>query len=237
MSDCPIEWLRFNRRQHSYFVKLHEESKSMRWYGASSYGKIIESTQNLERWKQVSVLKGAIADGGLLRRFANANDRDEQDEILEQLMAAGKANEGRDFGSDAHRVTERYDKGLEVSQDEWSVGIVERWKAALDSCGIRVDPGLVERVVLLPELRVCATFDRVGFYRGEAHILDLKTGSSAIRYPHAACVQLALIANAEWITVGEGDKKGDSTTWTEFEPMIPVNKKHGIIVHLEREDA
>ena len=231
---CPIEWLRFNRRQHAYFVKLYEESKAMRWSGASNWGKQIESTNNLERWKVVSVLTGAANEPQLLRKFAHANERDEQDDVIEQLLTAAKANEGRDFGSDAHRVTERADKGLDVLEDEWSVNILAKWRGALEAADIRIEPSLVERIVVVPSMRVCGTFDRLAWYKDELHVIDLKTGSSALRYPHSMTVQLALLARAEWITDGEGERKGDSVTWTTFARPPQVNKERGLIVWLDR---
>jgi hypothetical protein len=230
VADCPIEWLSFSRRLHRYDVKLAGNS-SKRWSGASSWGKQIEDQSALGNWKARTIAVGAARAPHLITDYQLANSRDEQDEIIEALLKVGGGSDASDLGSRMHRVTEQHDMGvLGASLDPLVATTVQRWERALDLAGISVVGDHVERIVINTRLGCCATFDRLAWWNDRLVVVDLKTGS--MKYPHSMAVQLAIIANAEWITVGEPEIRGDKAIWTSFEPTPNIDKDDGLIVHL-----
>ena len=221
--------LTFSRRAHAYHVD------GCRWSGASSWGKRIEDNTALAAWRAREAARGVALDDQLRQAVLLADGRDELDDLVERALAVAGANALRDRGTEMHRITELADLGrLPTMMTDDMAAVAARWRKALEVAGIELLDGHVEQIVLVPELQVCGKFDRLARWQGRTVVLDLKTGSGRVKYPHSMAVQLALLARASWITVGDGERVDDRTTWTEFAPVadLGVDPDVGLIVAL-----
>lgn len=216
----------FARRAHTY----HVDGK--RWSGASAWGKRIEDNTALSAWRAREAVRGVALDDQLRQAVLLADGKDELDDIVERALTIAGANARRDRGTEMHRITELSDLGRLSNLTPDMLAVSERWRRALESAGIELLDGHVEGVVLVPGMQVCGTFDRLARWRDQVVVLDLKTGSGKLAYPHSMAVQLALLANAEWITDGDGNRSDDRTTWTKFRRFseLGVSRTVGLIV-------
>jgi hypothetical protein len=202
-----------------------------RWSGASGYGGQIENQSALINWGKRQAARGVALDDKLRQQvLLHLDDDAKLDRLAEQALTVAGANASRDRGSEIHRITEQHDKGALLLLTDDMADIVKRWQDVLAAHDITLDPDYIERIVVAPEFRVCGTFDRLAWHRGRRVVLDLKTGKNT-RYRHTMCVQLALLANAEWIT-HSGFVHGEKTTFTQFDPMPEVDTEVGLIVSM-----
>jgi hypothetical protein len=226
----PPNKLTFARRAHAYHVD------GRRWSGASSWGKRIEDNTALAAWRAREAIRGVALDDQLRQAVLLADGRDELDDIVERALATAGANALRDRGTEMHRIIELVDLGRLPTMTDDMATVAARWRKALEVAGIELLDGHVERIVLVPELEVCGTFDRLARWQGTTVVLDLKTGSRRVKYPHSMAVQLALLARSSWITVGAGERSDDWTkiTWTKFAPVadLGIDPSIGLIVAL-----
>jgi hypothetical protein len=222
----PPGKLTFTRRAHTYSVD------GRRWSGASNWGKRIEDNTALSAWRAREAVRGVALDDRLRQAVLLADGRDELDDIVEQALQAAGANSNRDRGTEIHRITELADLGKLAGVTDDIAATAQRWRDTLNRAGIELLPGHVEQIVLIPEMQVCGTFDRLARWQGETVVLDLKTGTSGAKYAHSMAVQLALLAHADWITDGDGVRNDDRTTWTTFQAFreLGVSTDVGLIV-------
>lgn len=155
-------------------------------------------------------------------------------QLLQWLKEVGnKADEIRDSagrrGSTVHRISEDYDRGLQInllgdsgqplySMEEWSM--FERYVDFTKRFNPQWD--MIEQQVICPELGLAGTIDRIGTIDGKKYLLDIKTSNGiynsywlqAAAYRQAVYVNMGieldgtaiLWLNAKTRTVG---KKGD----------------------------
>lgn len=224
MTDRPTKLI-YDDAAHTY----HLDGK--RWPGASNYGGQIENQHNLIMWGKRQAARGVALDEQVRQQILLHLDDDAKlDRLAEQALTAAGANRSRDRGSEIHRITEQHDKGLLPVLTPDMVDVVKRWQDVLADHDITLDPDYVERIVVFPEFRVCGTFDRLAWHRGRRVVLDLKTGKRS-KFMHGMCVQLALLANAPWIT-HSGFQHGEKTTFTQFDEMPEVDLECGLIVSM-----
>ena len=107
------------------------------------------------------------------------------------------------------------------------------WRKALEVTGLEVVPEFVERIVVHPPHLIAGRFDRLVYdtCAKKLRVLDLKTGSSAMNYPHAVACQLALYAQAPLMAELDGD--GGATE--KFRRMPEVDLDVGLVVHMPSE--
>lgn len=224
LSTKPAKLI-YDDAAHAYYVD------GKRWSGASNYGGQIENQSALINWGKRQAAKGVALDDKLRQQILLHLDDDAKlDRLAEQALTAAGANATRDRGSEIHRITEQHDKGALLLLTDDMRDIVTRWQDILAAHDITLDADYVERIVVAPEFKVCGTFDRLAVHRGRRVVLDLKTGKPT-KYRHTMCVQLALLANAEWIT-HSGYTHGEKTTFTQFDPMPEVDTEVGLIVSM-----
>jgi hypothetical protein len=217
--------LKFNANWHSYWLD------GKRCYGGSSVAGYPDNRTALEKWMKRMVLAGGARDPKLMERAAAyINDKDKLNDLAEQALELARANEARDTGSAVHRLTELIDTGEELVETELAIRVRRAWNEALDEAHLEILPEYVERIVVYPDLYVAGTFDRLVRHRstGELMVLDLKTGSKAVAYPHAIAIQLAIYANAPLLA---GPLGRDGST-EQFDPMPDINKTIGLVVHM-----
>jgi PD-(D/E)XK nuclease superfamily len=222
--------LRYDDANHAYWL----DGKRCR--SISAVAKIPDDTYSLEQWRKRQILVGVATLPGLVERAAaHFDDRDALDRIAEEALTAARSHEAAAHGTAAHRITERIDLGEMILDSPQARAVRAAWQEALGRAGLVIVPELVERIVLYPERRIVGRFDRIA--RREADdqlvVLDIKTGTSAVRYPHAVAVQLALYAYAPLMAAPL--PRGGGTTEV-FEEMADVDRSVGYMVHMADDD-
>lgn len=195
---------------------------------------IINSTWNLERWKERQILIGLAKKPQLADNMAAyISDKKALDSIVRKAMDAAGSDDAADRGSAIHRIVELVDRG-EPIPDKWQPWAAA-WQKALHDAGLEIVPELIERIVVYPGSRVAGRADR--FCRrtidGRLVVVDLKTGEHAVEYPHSTAVQLALYANAPLMAAPLPTEGGITE---DLNPLPPIDTSIGYIVHMPSED-
>lgn len=212
--------LKYVDSNHAYYL----DGKRCR--GVTNVAKIGTDTFALEQWKLRQVVAGTLSI------VSGDSSLPIGDPItVEAALEAAGTHLAAEAGTAAHSLSERSDRGEEIA-DAGERRQAELWKSALLSAGLQIVPDLMERVIVHPEQRICGRFDRLArrISDGKLVIVDLKTGNSAVRYPHSVATQMAMYVNAPLMgTIWEGD----SGETSEFEPLPgDLDKNTGYMVHL-----
>jgi hypothetical protein len=218
--------LTYNDRAHSY----HLDGK--RCKSISAVAKIPDDTFSLDSWRKRQILIGVGIRPELAEQAAaHHDDREILDRIGEEAMSAAKSHQAAARGMAAHRITERIDLAEMIIDSPQARAVKAAWERALAIAGLEIVPDLIERIVVYPDRNIAGRFDRFARRKDDGRIvpLDIKTGQSAIKYPHATVVQLALYANAPLMA---GPISRDGGTTEQFEPLPDIDRSIGYVVHM-----
>jgi len=181
----------------------------------------------LNAWQIRMTAIGLAHHPDLLAGVASLATVDVDNKALDKICAEAReragANVGANLGNALHRFTDLVDSGRDVIiPAPWDADIAAYVKAMSDA-GIVIHPEWIERVVLLEELNVAGTFDRIVELPGVGLVVaDLKTGKD-VSYKHDEfAVQMALYAH--------GDALWRAAT-NDYEPMPDVSHDVGIVMH------
>lgn len=222
--------LAYNDKVHGYWLD------GKRCKGISTTAKVGLDTYTLDNWRKRQVAIGLAKSPHLVEAVAaHWQDRSKLDDLCEEAMVAAGAAEAATKGTAAHRVTENVDLGTDQILTNTGIKVARNWRKVLDAAGIDIVPDYIERVVVFPDEFLCGRYDRIGRRRsdGKLVVIDLKTGASAVRYPHAVATQMAMYANAPLVAVLPPDR--DATT-EEFHPQPEMDLKVGYMVHMSTDD-
>jgi hypothetical protein len=197
-------------------VKLHTR--------VSTICKTLEDTYRLELWGLRTAAIGFTKKPDLLARVAacRPDDRDTLDKMCEKAKEAAGSDEKANLGTALHEFAERVNLGEEVEIPEPYAADIAAYQATLSSHGVEIVPGMVELTVVLPELVVAGTFDRIVDFGSKPKICDIKTGDIRYKAQHIS-MQGALYAHAATLY--------DWTTETH-RPMPDVDQDVMLLVHL-----
>lgn len=211
------------------YIVAGPDGKQTSHQRATTFAKLVADTYNLSRWQIRSAAQGFTLRHDLLASYAalrdpNGVDKSAANAIADQAIEAASASAGANMGTALHTFTERVDLGepLTVVPEQWRPDIAA-YQTALADNQITLDPNHIEGVVILDDLQVAGTFDRIVTVNGERHIADLKTGKDPAAFPHEICIQLALYAHADAIW---------NTSTSTREPMPEVNRDRALVIHL-----
>lgn len=150
------------------------------------------------------------AEGNELQRIADA--------AKEHALASAGAN----IGTALHRFTERIDTGRPLGHvpQPYPADINAYLQATAD-----VEWVAVENFRVNDTHKVAGTADRIGWYKGQLHIFDLKSSpnDNAVSYPHGPAMQLAMYAHSQ---------PYDIATDTRVDDPAPVDKAIAYIISL-----
>jgi hypothetical protein len=222
--------LKYVDKDHSYFLD------GRRCKSVTALAKIPDDTYHLDKWTNRKVAVGLSRRKDLLESVASHHTDDRKLDVLcEQAKEAAGAGQAAEWGTAAHRVTERVDMGLELIDTERTVQIKNTWLGALSNAKLTVVPELCERVVLYPERYLAGKFDRILRREDGSHVLaDLKTGKDVTKYPHAIAIQLALYANAPLMAEAFDGLDGETDV---FEPLpTDLDRDTALIIHMPMPD-
>ena len=211
------------------------------WTRASTIAGTLKDTFLLNQWSQRQVIRGLVKNPELYEVIKNhvggprfnpntLNGKRVLNGYVKSATDEAGSLDGAEAGTRFHDLAESHDRG-----NAWSYGpdvnqtdldMMESYRRALSTHGVKVVPELMERVICVPELNCAGRLDRV--YRdGDAYrIGDLKTQKWE---PGAfdgisLAVQLAIYANAEYVLNMETDP------WT-WEPLpVEIDKSTGVFI-------
>jgi hypothetical protein len=201
------------------------------WTRVTTVAKTLDDMNGLLNWTGTMVAGGAVLRPDIAGKVAarwplNDDNRAEMYALAEELKEAGGASVGRNLGDTLHEMVKRRNKGEDFRpMAPWDADLAA-YESLMAKYGLVVNPGLVERTVILPEIGVAGSFDLLaGVVKAndELHVTDLKTGKVGRWSWGAFCVQLALYSRASWLYDWDTGK---------FSEMPPVNQKRGLIIHL-----
>lgn len=218
MADVPRDqWGR-------YKLPDPETGEVRSWPRVTGLVKLASSTYNLDKWRSRMVATGVASSDSIRAQVVSLDpneDRGALNALVEEALTVARANEGAGLGTALHRFTERLDRGEQVQiPEQWEPDIVAYLDTMRDS-GLTVEPRYLERVVVVPELGIAGTFDRIVTVHGKAYIADLKTGQSLAYNAPEVAIQLACYAHG-------------SHLWDEagYSPMPAVDRTKGLAIWL-----
>jgi hypothetical protein len=196
------------------------------WTRVTTLAGTLADRRGLEKWAQRNIVYGLGQRQDLYARAAacTLDDRETLTRIVEEAQSAAAEKAGANLGSAIHQFTERIDRGEQVNVPAPYDRDIDAYKRALDQADIAVVLGWVERVVVIPELEVAGTLDRLvdGYWGPTPRVADLKTGKDVVPYGMTEiALQLALYAHATHYWTGE--------TW---QPMPTVDQDRAVVIHL-----
>lgn len=200
--------------------------KELAWTRATTFARSIADTFGLTQWELRMVAKGISMRRDLYALAASADieDKDKLNQVARDAKEAAAASSGANLGTALHAFTEQVDRGEQVNPPEpWNRDI-DAYRAAMAAEKVTPVAEWIERIVVVPELKVAGTLDRiVRLADGRLVIADVKTGKDLSYSWGEIAVQLALYANA-------------TAMWNRarnvYEPMPAVDKTFAIVMHI-----
>lgn len=208
-----------------YEIVPRDGGKAKAHTRATTWAKTLEDTYNLESWGNRMLALGLASRPDLLAGVASCTKDDKQDlnGLVKQAKEAAGAGSRAIIGTSLHRVTQRVDVGEEFVIPTMFAADLEAYQELLVKGSVRILPEYVERIVVLPELGVAGTYDRIVEHEGQLKIADVKTGDSVDYAWLAIAIQLALYANAESMY----------DPVTEIHELMPdVSKTEALVFHV-----
>ncbi len=198
-------------------------SKAVGYVRVTTFAGTLEDGFGLDRYHQRLVAVGLARRPDLVLS-AKAHDTGEEDDkaelnsICEQAQEAAHGSAKATVGTAVHKFCERIDRGA-ISL----VDIPESHRADVAAYLTAMAPFKIhgiEEFVVIDEIQVAGTFDRIVEYDGQRYVADIKTGS--IEYPHKMAVQLALYSRGWFYDPKEPRSRGNTG----------VSQSAGIVIHL-----
>lgn len=194
-----------------YLIPDPETGQERSWTRATTIANTNADRYGLEQWSKRNVILGIAARPDLYARAASlrAEDKSDLNQIAKEAEDAAASKAGANLGTALHRFTERLDRGeTVVAPEPWDADL-KAYETAMAAHEVLVLPEWIERVLLVPELGVAGTCDRVLWHLSMwpyCRIGDLKTGKDVVRYGMGEiAVQLAIYAHAScWFDTTSG---------------------------------
>lgn len=213
-----------------YEIPHPDTGKTQSWTRATTLASTLADRFGLEQWSKRNVVLGIGARVDLYAQAAAAlpEDKDTLNQIVAQAEEASKAKAGANTGSALHRFTERADAGEDVQAPApWDADLAA-YRSTMNEAGLTVVAGWLERVLLVPEVDVAGTCDRlldVGRWGALPRIGDLKTAKDVVRYGMTEiALQLSLYAHAtHWFDPDAGEL---------HEIDVKIDQDRAIVMHL-----
>ena len=209
-----------------YLLPDPDSGKETAWTRATTYAKSVSDTFAITQWemRMVTAGIGMRRDLYALAAATPIDDKQTLNRIAKDAKEAAAASSGANLGTSLHAWTEAVDRGEHVTPPApWDADINAYTKAMADA---KIQPVAewIERIVIVPELRIAGKFDRiVRLADGTLVIDDVKTGKDLSYAWNEIAIQLAIYANAPLMW--------DETT-RRYEPMPDLDTNRAIVAHL-----
>lgn len=204
------------------------------WVRATTVSSLLSDRYNLEKWAQRMVVLGLAQRPDLLAlaKASNADDKRRLDGIAQSAKDAAASDARANIGTAIHAATEALDRGEPVELGAPYDRDVEVYRKTMKAIGLRVVPGWIERIVVVPHLGegVAGTLDRLVMCDewDLPRIADIKTGSTVKFSGLDHAVQQAIYANATHYWDAERE---------DLMPAPEIDKTKALIIHLSAGEA
>jgi hypothetical protein len=213
-----------------YIIPHPETGTEQPWIRATTWASSVAETFGISKWEQRLVAVGLARRPDLLAQVATVTDPDSKDgkKLLNRLVVdahefAGSAT-GRNNGSALHSFAEHVDLGRSVVIPAPYDADIAAYTTEMAAHGATIDPAHVEQIVVVPDLGVAGTFDRlVTLPGGPLQVFDLKTGKDLSYAWTEIAIQLAIYAHAATIW---------DQTASRHIPMPPVDLERALVMHV-----
>jgi hypothetical protein len=204
------------------------------WTRVTTLARTLADEYGLNQWAKRNVAKGMSLRPDLIAGAAAADpeeDKSTLEHIVKQAEDAAGAKKGANFGTAFHQAAQRVDRGESLKAMTLPAPIdadVAAYVAKLRECGLRIIPDYMERIVIIPELEVAGTLDRITHQMpgvtksAPLSVLDLKSGKDLSYSWLEIAIQQALYAHASHMW----DKPNQR--WI---PMPAVDQHRALIAH------
>jgi len=192
------------------------------WRRATTLAKVLSDTYRLDLWEKRCVARGIALREDLALGMLVAKDNREGDRIVALAKAAAGGDTGSRYGTAMHTLTDRHDAGQAVEMTAAARGDFDAY------AGVMADLEVIrsETIVLLPELGIAGTFDRIVRTKdGRLRVLDLKTGADLDWSWLEIVVQLNLYVRAKLMW------DWDKVTWV---PKPEVDQEVALVLHVPK---
>jgi hypothetical protein len=187
----------------------------------TNIAKIPTDDFTVNQWRHARAAEGFMLQPSLLEDIAaHIGDSQFIEATVQKAIEIGGGNEKARRGTQAHAATEYADLGqkLHTAQQHRDATVYQR---TLEAYGIEVVARFIEQIVLYPDDAIAGRIDRYAWMDGHLFDFDIKTGSSAWRYPHATAVQLALHVAAPLIASVIERRDDGLEHVTQWQPQPP----------------
>lgn len=243
-----------------YELPNPETGKPARWTRVTKFVDCIDDKENLIAWISRHVAKGVAGSDDLITRAAAASltNRGELDRICREAKKLAGGDQAADDGTFLHALSEAFDRREDVEVPPKWKGHVLRYADLIDNGPLEVIPEYIERIVVVPELMVAGTFDRlmrvkydvtvafpsgrtVELQKGDVVVVDVKT-SKVLEYSQLKfSAQFACYAAARYVfvpptedgTVGTYDTLPEIRKDVAFILWLPSTKTEAGIVAVD----
>lgn len=219
-------------------------TKPKAWTRATTVANTLADRFALEQWAQRNLVYGLGQRQDLYALAASTKPDDKKalNKIAKDAQEYAKASSGANLGTALHSFTEAVDRGEDIE-------IPSAWKADIGAYRKAMrgfDILHIERIVVVPQLRIAGTLDRIvrDLRTDELFIADVKTGANAVKYGSGEiAIQLAIYAGASHMWKGTSDDI-DRDQWGRYllpdpeknpdayEPMPKVSRDKALVIHL-----
>jgi len=212
----PIHRDRFGRP----YIVPPEGGKAVPYTRATTWADTLDDRWNLEQWKMRQVAVGLADRPDLV--LAVTTQRDDKQALnftVQAAMEAAKSSAAATRGTALHTLTELLDLGQPLPTIPSDVTAdLKAYEAATK----HLEMLAVEEFVVVDELQVAGTFDRLVRHEGRVKVADLKTGGSVKYAMGAIALQLALYSRGVAY---------DHVTGTRT-PLPDVDQDEALVIHL-----
>ncbi|MBA2336571.1 MAG: PD-(D/E)XK nuclease family protein [Acidimicrobiia bacterium] len=204
----------------SPYVVPPNGGKPVPYTRATTWAGTLDDRWNLEQWKMRQVAIG-LADRPdlLLAVTTQRDDKKALNAAVQAAMEAAKSSAAATRGTALHTLTELLDLGRPLPTIPLDV-VADL--AAYETATAGLEMISVEEFVVVDELQVAGTFDRLVRHEGKVKIADLKTGASVEYAMGSIALQLAIYSRGVAY---------DHTTGTRT-PLPDVDQEEALVIHL-----
>lgn len=206
-------------------VKPPGGGEAIAYTRVSTLAKALDDMNGLMAWQSRMTARGMAMRPDLIA-LAAATDPSETKTysgIVKDALAAAQAGAAANRGSALHAFTDHVDAGRDLSLMPADIAPdIYAYKTAITMGQLR--PTLAETFVVIDELQVAGSFDRIFALPDNRLLLsDTKTGKDAPKYATALAVQLACYSRGEIYNIETGERSA----------LPPVDQATGLLVHLQ----
>lgn len=239
VDETGIRWS--NHTPPRPYIKDPVSGKERLYSRCTSWIDILDDRSALEMWKQRMILAGIALDSELTTRLIQVSVDEELDNkqrlnaIATDAFRAGDGHVKAEQGTNLHRLSEWADVHLVADGDahlvHWpdpctsaDIADMVAYRNTMERYGFEMLA--TETRVVIDELKVTGTFDRIVRYQGANYIADLKTG----RVDYGAlkiASQLAMYSRGCVYDPATGDRK----------PFRNIDLDKGLVFHLPQGEA